>query len=234
MRRLPSFAAILIVVACAPGPRVAPLSPPAMSSPATGASSGAASTSPQPSTTSTSGLVVTLEPAATPAPTMSSAERDLVAALRDDAVVNCTPRRADLPPRALAGVECRPESDLVARVGLYRFRSDEDAALAYLARMASYDVKLNNGRCHLGEPGDSGSGLEGGATVVFEGETFDVRRNGCFHDENGIANYRLTCWGGALYVGVLGRTTDLAALSEWVEMGNVDTPGPPGICVPGG
>ena len=100
--------------------------------------------------------------------------------------------------------------------------------------MASYDVTLNNGRCRLGEPGDSGLGLEGGATVVFEGETLDVRRHGCFHDENGIANYRLTCWGGALYVGVLGRTSDLAALSEWVAMGIVETPGPPGICVPSG
>jgi hypothetical protein len=158
MRRLLSFAAILIVVACAPGPMVAPLTPPAMTSPATAARGGAVSPNPQPSASSTPGPVVTLEPEATPAPTMSLAERDLVAALRDDAVVNCTPRRTDLPPRAIAGVECRPESDLVARVGLYRFRSDEDAALAYLERMASYDVTLNNGRCHLGEPGDSGSG----------------------------------------------------------------------------
>lgn len=234
MRRLLSSAAVLIIVACAPVPSTPPLTAEARSSPAGAARSEWASGSPQPRASSTPSPVVTLEPEAMPAPTMSPAERELVAEIRHDAAVNCTPRRTDLPPGAIAGVECRPQSDLVARVGVYRFGSDEDAALAYLERMDSYAVKLNGGRCHLGEAGDSGSGLEGGPTVVFEGETLDVRRNGCFHDENGMANYRLTCWRDGLYVGVLGRTSDIAALGDWVDMGNVDTPGPAGICVPGG
>jgi hypothetical protein len=162
--------------------------------------------------------------------TLSPIERDLLTELRADAVVNCTRRRTDVPPRAIAGVECRPDSDLVARVGIYRFGTDEDAGLAYLERMASYGVALGTGRCELDEPGDSASELEGVPTVEFDGKIVDVWRHGCFRDQNGIANYRLTCWGRSLYVGVLGKTSDLAAQTQWVSIGEPQTPGPPPIC----
>jgi hypothetical protein len=231
MRRLLPFAAVLVIVACAPSSGVAPATTPAPSSAAADPARAPSATAKSPSV-ATDGPVVTPQPEATPAGTLSPAERDLVAELRDDAVVNCAPRRTDLPPRAVAGVECRPDSDVVERVGIYRFRSDEDAALAYLERMASYGVNVDTGRCPFGEPGDESSGLEGGPTVVFNGKTVDARRNGCFLDENGIANYRLTCWGRALYVGVLGRTSDLAALFKWVHTGIAETPGPPPICLP--
>jgi hypothetical protein len=232
MRRLLPFAAVLVIVACAPSSGVATATTRAPSSAALADPTRAPSSTATSPPVATDGPVVTPKPEATQAVTLSPAERDLVAELRDDAVVNCTPRRTDLPPRAVAGVECRPDSDVVERVGIYRFRSDEDAALAYLERMASYGVRLDTGRCDLGEPGDQSSGLEGGPTVVFDGKTLDARRNGCFLDENGIANYRLTCWGRALYVGVLGRTSDLAALNNWVQMGIAETPGPPPICLP--
>jgi hypothetical protein len=229
MLRLLSPAIVLIVAACAPS---AVGSPETSSAPSHTAVAMIATPSPTASGLASASRepIATPEPDPSPAPTLSPQERDLLGELREDAVANCTPRRTDLPPRAIAGVECRPDSDVVARVGIYRFRSDEEAALAYLERMASYGVTLDTGRCSLGEPGDASSGLEGGPTVVFDDETVDTRRNGCFRDENGIANYRLLCWGRALYVGVLGRTSDLAALTEWVSIGEPQTPGPPPIC----
>jgi hypothetical protein len=238
MRRLLSSIAVLIaVVACAPGPTFAPASPSRSSGP-TAIATQTPSPTPQAQVSAapaaTRGPVATPQPVATPAPTLSPTERALVAEFREDAVVNCIPRRTELPPRAIAGVECRPDSDLVARVGLYRFRSDEDAALTYLERMASYGVEPDSGYCHQGEPADEGSPLEGVPTVVFGGSRLSIYRTGCFHDENGTANYRLTCWGGAVYVGVLGRTSDIAALADWVWRGQVDTPSPPGICVRAG
>ena len=78
--------------------------------------------------------VATRAPALAPSPTLSPAERALVVGVRHD-LIDCVPRRVDLPPRATAGVECRPDSKLVARVGVYGFSSDRDAALTYLERM---------------------------------------------------------------------------------------------------
>ena len=50
-----------------------------------------------------------------------------------------------------------------------------------------------------------------------------------------MANFRATCWGfTGTYVGVLGRTSDLAALEAWAweypDDVEQSTPGPPGIC----
>ena len=61
--------------------------------------------------------------------------RTSIAGLRSDAAVGCAPRRKDLPVRATAGIECRLNSDPVARFGAYRFRDARDAALTYLERL---------------------------------------------------------------------------------------------------
>jgi hypothetical protein len=133
------------------------------------------------------------------APTFAPAEAALAAALRDDAAVACAPRRHDLPKNAVAGVECRVGSGLVARVGAYGFGDVSDATTAYLERMASYGVASSSGDCGGGHAGDAPWSPNG--------------RSGCFLDENGSANVRVTC--GSTAVGVLGRGGAIADLYRW-------------------
>ncbi len=177
--------------------------------------------------------------AASPTQSFSAAEAALVAGLRADAAVGCTPRRTDLPPRSVAGVDCRINAGQVARVGAYGFGGAADATTAYLQRLASYDVLPASGDCATGKVGDkawmSGDGTSGsGDSRVTMGETgpWVVGRSGCFLDADGTANVRATC--GSTYIGVLGSDADLAALHRWVwaDANGQRGPGePPGICL---
>ena len=171
----------------------------------------------------------------------TAVEADMIAGLRADAVVGCAPRRKDLPVRATAGVECRLNSDPVGRFGAYRFRDARDAALTYLERLAVGGVDPASGDCSAGTSGDAawmpGDGTTGSAAdrVAFGGsDTWVVGRSGCFLDEDGTANVRLTC--GPTYIGIVGRSADLAALHDWAwrsQAGPVASGQPPGICVSG-
>jgi hypothetical protein len=163
----------------------------------------------------------------------SAAEKRLVEALRADVRVGCAPRRTDLPQDSVAGLECRIGSALVDRVGIYSFKEEieTDAALqAYLVRLVDNGVKLRAGDCDAGIPGDRAWPdylPDEDADLGYRAE-----RSGCFFDENGIANVRLTCY-GSLYVGVLGKTADIAALYKWswrVADGESTHRDPPGIC----
>jgi hypothetical protein len=182
------------------------------------------------------------KPTAPPAPTFTAAEKALLAQIRPDARKDCAPRRADLPKKATAGVECRPSNGPAARVGFYAFPSDRLAALAYFDRLAEFGVKPLTGDCFHGVPGDlawtPGDGepeLEDDpdSGIVIDGYAYIVYRDGCFVDDEGMANIRITC-GGGVYVGVLGRTADLGALSHWTETNapgvEVSVPSVPGIC----
>ena len=165
-------------------------------------------------------------------------EADLIAGLRSDAVVHCAPRRNDLPVRATAAVECRLNSDPVARFGAYRFRDARDAALTYFERLALSKVAPASGDCSAGTSGDApwmpGDGTTGSAEdrVAFGGsDRWVVGRSGCFLDNDDTANVRLTC--GSTYIGIIGRSGDLAALHEWAwksEAGQEPSGEPPGIC----
>ena len=168
----------------------------------------------------------------------TAVEADLIAGLRSDAVVHCAPRRQALPVRATAGVECRLNSDPVGQVGAYRFRDPRDAALTYFERLALSDVEPASGDCSAGASGDAawmpGDGTIGSATdrVAFGGnDSWVVGRSGCFLDEDGTANVRLTC--GPTYIGILGRSGDIAALHAWAwkpQTSQVPAGEPPGIC----
>jgi hypothetical protein len=171
---------------------------------------------------------------------LNAEEEELVSELREDARVDCRPRRTDLPHLAVAGVECYPSDDLVARVGIYGFATNRDAAMAYLDRMSSAGVLPNSAPCSDGNPGDAawtpgdGEGsVDDPEAIVVKGQFLIPYRSGCFFDENGTANFRATCW-NPTYVGVLGRTRDIAALEAWAWAYPADvepgTPGPPGIC----
>ena len=175
--------------------------------------------------------VVTPKPSS--APTYSAAERRLLEAIRVDARIGCAPRRTGLPQDAVAGVECRVGSSLVDRVGIYSFKEEiaPDAALqAYLMRLVDNGVTPRTGDCLAGSPGDS----SWPSYLPDEDEDLGYRleRSGCFFDENGIANVRLTCY-DSLYVGILGKNADLASLYKWawrVAAGEITHRDPPGIC----
>jgi hypothetical protein len=169
----------------------------------------------------------------------TAVEADLVAGLRSDARMHCAARRVDLPVRATAGVECRLNTDLVSRVGAYRFRDARDAALTYLERLAMNDVDPASGDCSAGASGDSawipGDGTTSSAPdrVAFAGsDRWVVSRSGCFLDD-GTANVRITC--DSTYIGIVGRGADLAALYDWAwfPIGGRPAGEPPGVCTPG-
>jgi hypothetical protein len=171
-----------------------------------------------------------------PSPSFTQAELELMFGLRQDVQVHCVPRQTDLPPGALAGVECDLGDGLAARVGAFRFATQRDAFQAYAARLTTYRVPLRSGDCWAGAPGDS-SWIPGDGP----GEGGDsVNRSGCYLDENGLANIRLTCplvssvAESGTYVGVLGTNADIAALFDWTwrypEGVPMETPSPPGIC----
>ena len=177
-----------------------------------------------------------LEPV--PVPELTSNELVLEASLREDTRLSCQPRRTGLSAGALAGVECHAYAEFVDRVGAYLFRSEYDGVAAYLDRMFLAGVTPRGGDCAAGISGDSawhpiGEGEDHDLAVERDGQFFNLGRVGCFLDEDGTANVRVTC-GNGIYVGVLGRNADLAALYDWTVVAppdpEPDIPGPIGIC----
>ena len=175
----------------------------------------------------------------TPDPTppvadMTAYERELLAVLREDVRRgSCGPRRTELPPGAVAGVECRLDTPLVERVAVYGFvtgdpNADADqtfedrAVVAYLERMGEEGVLGEPGDCLGNTPEDvSWQGLEADQSgtdhylqVEFNGRTYGIARYGCFRNEQGVANFRATCTSGT-YIGVLGQAGELDELTEW-------------------
>jgi hypothetical protein len=169
--------------------------------------------------------------------TFTAVEAALVSGLPDKAAIGCAPRRVKLPPRAVAGVDCRVNGAVASQVGAYAFGDARDAATTYLERMASYDVKPGSGDCPAGKsgdaawmPGDQKAGKDSDRVNVDGTGPWVVGRIGCFLNENGIANVRLTC--GTTYLGILGRDADLADLDRFAAPSA--TGQMPGICRPGG
>lgn len=166
---------------------------------------------------------------------MTSTEQVLFDALRRDARVGCQARRRELPAGATVAIECAIESDLVSRVGVYRFPTRRDATTAYFERLASYDVAPATGDCRVGVPGDRPwSAPDGTTTDGLDkpvGGPWSLGRTGCFLDQNEAANTRITC--GRAYIGVVGRTRSILDLYRWTwAPSNVssDGAGRPGIC----
>ncbi len=239
MRRLAFLPAVLVLVAaCATssGPSASPA--PTGTPVATAAPSAVVTPSPSPA--ATPAPVVTPAPTPRPSSAMTAAERKLVALLRPDAAIDCVPRRSDLPENTLDAIECRPDDPLVASVGVYWLPTENEATYAYMTRLASYDIPLATGDCEHDKPGDAawapGDGVgnwDDPGVFNWENSPMSPSRNGCFRNENGIANVRVTC--GNAYIGVLGTGKDLSDLYAWTRKYPAgaahDTPEPPGICV---
>jgi hypothetical protein len=158
---------------------------------------------------------------ATPRPTaqgFTKDEQDLLDGVQRG-TENCLPARAGdgLPTGAIAGIECDSTDPAVARVGFYLFAGDQAMVDAYLARMQAEGVEVESGTCNDGES----------EHAYIPDEGFAKDRAGCFLNDEGFANYRYTITGNHVYVGILGRSADLAALEEFAWKGNQDMPGMP-------
>lgn len=51
----------------------------------------------------------------------------------------------------------------------------------------------------------------------------DMATAGCFINDQGYANYRVTT-GMGVYIGILGRNDDMGALADFAFLGSQDTP----------
>ncbi len=214
-----SLVAVLGLAACSAAPNEpfgSPSAPPA-------SPSARPSASPPPSVTPPPATPAPTDPPviATPRPTspgFSAAEQHLLDGVQRGEK-DCRPAsgRDELPPHALAGIECRSTDPAVARVGFYLFANDEDMLDAYLFRMNAENVEMDSGSCNDGEAEH--------AYIPDEGFAFD--RAGCFLNDEGFANYRFTMAGDHVYVGILGRSADMLALETFAWKGNMDVPGIP-------
>jgi hypothetical protein len=161
------------------------------------------------------------EPTARPQPTpvaFTAKERYL----RDGVIrgaVDCKPvtGSGELPPAAIAGIECRSDDRGVARIGFYLFKDDADMLRAYTARMSEEGVALESGNCRDGEH----------ESAYTPGEGIVPARHGCFINDAGYANYRATLPWVHVYIGILGATDNMPYLEDFAWNGNTDTPGGP-------
>ena len=218
-----SLTAALLLAACgsstpepSPQPVTLPPASPAPSLPST----------PEPADPSAEAPVVTpaptVQPTARPTePSFSRAERYLVdGIMRGEG--DCSPvRGTGLPGDAIAGIECDLIGSPVARVGYYLFRNDADMLDAYFARMRAEGLGIESGDGCLDREGDN-------AYVPWdEADGMGPYREGCFVNDEGYGNVRLTLPGAHVYVGLLGRTSAMGTLSDWAFFGSRDTPGQP-------
>ena len=152
---------------------------------------------------------------------LSGDEALLINGIRDDARVACTPRRADLPAGAVAGVECAPLGGPASQVGAYRFDSEDSLLETYYSRLEQEGIAPGTGDC----PRSAGE-----MSYIPEQETDpSLNRIGCFVNEFGYGNLRFTSPEARVYVGVLGADGDMESLYDWAWQGNLDQPGSPTI-----
>jgi hypothetical protein len=220
-----SLVAVIVVAGCGAGQAAIPSPSPVLAAPsATPGVLPSADPSPiaTPATpvpaTPTPNPTIEPVPSASPSPAALSADEKYLLAGIQRGAVDCEPVRSALPPRATAGIECAAESAAVARVGFYLFDDEADLLAAYFARMKAEGVATDSGETCL-------QGESEHAYYPGDGEIV-ANRAGCFINDAGIANYRAT-FPARVYIGVLGRSADMAALEDWAWIGQKDTPGSP-------
>jgi hypothetical protein len=165
-------------------------------------------------------------PAAGGSQTPKPEEAFLLDGLRRDAFVDCAPIRTELPPRAIAGIMCRPELEQVDAVALYAYRGEPDLLESYFAILAVNGVEPRSGGCLLGS---------GGEDTYLPGEDPadpSEFRHGCYSDEAGITY--LATFPAFVLAAVHGTPTDMNAFLRWSWLGNLDVPGGPTVWNAGG
>ncbi len=120
-------------------------------------------------------------------------------------VTDCAPAGGsdEMPGSAIAGIECASPDSAVFRIGFYLFENDADMLDAYLPSMKARGRGLDSGGCCDGE----------GEGAYTPGEGILPHRDGCFINDEGIANYRATLPGFHVSIGIYGRSGDTRALA---------------------
>jgi hypothetical protein len=225
-----SLLAALVLAACSPAaaaPSVVPSIPPSPSvPPSVEPPPSEAPGSPDPGPTPTTPARPAPDPTgrpATPDPAIvefTADEMSLVDGIRDGAALDCEPVRAELPEKAIAGVECIGGEWFVARLGFYLFENDSDMLAHYTARMRAEGVTLDHGSCFDGE----------GDGQYIPGDEDVASRHGCFITPEGVANYRLLLPAAHVYVGIVGHNIDSVELEDFAFLGGTgDTPSFPTV-----
>ena len=212
-----SMVAALLVAACA----AAPIAP----SPTPSANPGGPSAGPSVAPPVPTPVPSVSPPPASPRPPLAEHPEDFTVAERYllDGVLRgateCEPAGGsdEMPAAAIAGIECSSPDSAVFRIGFYLFESDAAMLDAYLRRMAAEGVTLDSGGCFDGE----------GERAYTPGEGTQPHRDGCFVNDEGIANYAATLPGVHVSIGIYGRSGDTRALADFAWSGNQDTPGNP-------
>jgi hypothetical protein len=215
-----SLVAVIAIAGCNAVPRQ-PVPSPSGDSGVPSATPGSPAT-PAPSATrvprETPAPVATPKPTPKPRPvkpTFNADEKYLLAGILRGAK-DCEPVRNELPMRSRAGIECASDDRAVARIGFYLYDRDEDMIAAYIARMTREGIELDSGDGCILREGE-------GAYVPWEPGDIAPMRAGCFINDQGYANYRVTT-GMGVYIGILGRNDDMGALADFAFLGSRDTP----------
>jgi hypothetical protein len=215
-----SLVSVLAVAACSAAP-TEPAPSPSSNPTVPSAPPSAAPPSAAPPVTTPPPSVTPPPPSPEPSPAdFTAAERYLLDGILRGAE-DCQPAGGsdDLPRDAIAGIECASPDPSVSRIGFYLFANDADMLDAYLARMKAEGVALDSGICNEGE--------RESAYIPGEGDEIVPYRVGCFINDEGYANYRVTLPGAHVYIGILGRSGDMVALEDFAWLGSQDTPGNP-------
>ena len=194
------------------------------------------SVAPEPSSASpTAPIAVTPLPSVSPsAMPKALAESTLLAGIRTDAKVACSPQQSSVPQAAIAGIECHPRPDLVTSVGFYLFASQADLLSTYFALLASHGVAARSGDC-LRKSGVEDAYQPGDGT-----STFIAAREGCYvasgtasdlstQPGEPVGDGGYTFGGPFVLVVIKGATADAAKLHTWAWLGNSAAPGSPTI-----
>jgi hypothetical protein len=224
-----SLLAVLAIAACSPaaaGPSAVPSVPPGPSAPPSAeppASDPPATPAPTPTPRSQPAPDPTDAPEPTETPDPAIVEFTPGEGFLSDGIhrgaMDCEPVRNELPPKAVAGIECTGTEWFVAKIGYYLFESDDEMFDYYVNRMKREGVTLDSGSCFDGE----------GDGQYIPGEDEVMSRHGCFITAQGIANYRLLLPGAHVYVGIVGHNIDPIELEDFAFLGNHDTPSFPTI-----
>ncbi|HEY2888316.1 MAG TPA: hypothetical protein VGJ17_06850 [Candidatus Limnocylindrales bacterium] len=192
-----------------------------------------ASPSPVPTTAASPSPSVSQGVPATAIP-IAQAESILRAGIRKDANVGCKPRQTGLPIGAVAGIECRPATHLVAKVDFYLFAGQADLLSSYFALLSAREVQPRSGDCF-------GAGAGEDAYTPGDGTgTFIADREGCFIAAGKAADLvtlpgepigdgGYTFGGPFVLVVVGGGSSNPGALHSWAWLGNQAQPGAPTI-----
>jgi hypothetical protein len=178
-------------------------------------------------------------PSPTPSPTASpnvEAEALLLAGIRADTKVACSSRRVELPPGAVAAVECMPNTELVQRARFYLFEVQDTFMYAYFAKVAENGLTVRSG------PNGSGLG-EGAYFPDGQGSVFPPERYAMWLDSAGVAHYLTTLLfgnhvsdtqqtGPFVLVEVDASSGDWEALFDWAYLGSVGEPSTPSLWRP--